>query len=159
MEAGAIIVLTSCLCPLMDENKRTVNVSWWERQAVGKNSCSGGQDHAQYIFNPVFYWWVGLCSLSVCCLAWDGPVLESTGSMVGLKATPKRTYANMGLLVLLFPVPVSLQQVTTNPYLCRRPSDTCRQVWFSLLWGHCSFPVVPGARKVLFVPPRSICLP
>ena len=65
----------------------------------------------------------------------------------------------MGLLVLLFPVPVSLQQVTTNPYLCRRPSDTCRQVWFSLLWGHCSFPVVPGARKVLFVPPRSICLP
>ena len=34
--------------------------------------------------------------------------------MVGLKANPKRTYANMGLLVLLLPVPVSLQEATTN---------------------------------------------
>ena len=102
---------------------------------------------------------MGLCSLPVCCLAWGGPVLESTGSMVGLKANPKRTYANMGLLVLLLPVPVSLQEATTNPHLWRRPSNTCRQVWFCLLWGHCSFPMIPGAHKVLFVPPKRICLP
>ena len=28
-------------------------------------SSSGGPGHAQYIFNPIFCWWVGLCSLSV----------------------------------------------------------------------------------------------
>ena len=32
--------------------------------------------------------------------------------------------------------------------------DTHRKVWVSLLWGHCSFLLGPGAHKVLFVPPR-----
>ena len=36
------------ICPLMDENKRLVEASWWEGLAVGKSgSCSGGQGHAQ----------------------------------------------------------------------------------------------------------------
>ena len=36
------------LCPLMNEVKRLVEASWWERVAVGKiESCSGGQGHAQ----------------------------------------------------------------------------------------------------------------
>ena len=30
------------------------------------------------------------------------------------------------------------------------------QVWVSLLWGHCSFLLGPGAHKVLFVPTRSL---
>ena len=34
--------------------------------------------------------------------------------------------------------------------------DTHRQVWVSLLWGHCSFPQGPGAHKVLFVPFKSL---
>ena len=34
--------------------------------------------------------------------------------------------------------------------------DTHRQVWFSLLWGHCSFLLAPGAHKVLFVPSKSL---
>ena len=34
--------------------------------------------------------------------------------------------------------------------------DTHRQVWVSLLWGHCSFLLSPGAHKVLFVPSKSL---
>ena len=40
----------------MDEDKRLVEVSCWERVAVGKiGSCSGGPGHAQLIFNPSFW--------------------------------------------------------------------------------------------------------
>ena len=49
------IVLLASVCPLMDEDKRLVHASYWEGLAVGKTgSCSGGQGHAQQIFNPVF---------------------------------------------------------------------------------------------------------
>ena len=34
--------------------------------------------------------------------------------------------------------------------------DTHGQVWVSLLWGHCSFLLGPGAHKVLFVPSKSL---
>ena len=37
-----------------------------------------------------------------------------------------------------------------------RDSWTHRQVWVSLLWGHCSFPLGPGAHKFLLVPSK-IC--
>ena len=53
-------------------------------------------------------------------------------------------------------VPLTLQQATTNTRLHRRLLDTHRQVWVSLLWGHCSFLLGPGAHKVLFVPSKSL---
>ena len=34
--------------------------------------------------------------------------------------------------------------------------DTHRQVWVSLLWGHCSFFLGPGMYKLLFVPSKSL---
>ena len=40
--------------------------------------------------------------------------------------------------------------------LCRRLLDTHRQVQLSLLWGHCSFLLVPGAHGVFFVPSKSL---
>ena len=52
--------------------------------------------------------------------------------------------------------PQTLQQATTDPCLCQRLLDTHRQVWVSLLWGHCSFLLGPGAHKVLFVPSKSL---
>ena len=55
-----------------------------------------------------------------------------TGSMGGLLATSKRTYANLPRLLLL--VPLALQQATADPCLHRRPSNTHRQVGLSLLW-------------------------
>ena len=41
--------------------------------------------------------------------------------------------------------PPTLQQATSDPRLCQRLLDTHRQVWVSLLWGHCSFFLGPGA--------------
>ena len=38
----------------------------------------------------------------------------------------------------------------------QRLLDTHRQVWVSLLWGHCSFLLGPGAYEVLFVPSKSL---
>ena len=53
-------------------------------------------------------------------------------------------------------VPPTLPQATPDPPLCRRLLDTHRQDWISLLWGHCSFLLGPGAHKVLFVPSESL---
>ena len=57
---------------------------------------------------------------------------------------------------LLHSLPPTLQQVTTELCLRWRLLDTHRQVWVSLLWGHCSFLLGPGAHKVLFVPSKSL---
>ena len=62
----------------------------------------------------------------------------------------KRFYA------LLYSVPPTLKQATTNQRLCWRFLDIHRQVWVSLLWGHCSFLLGPGAHKVLFVLSKSL---
>ena len=34
--------------------------------------------------------------------------------------------------------------------------DTYGQVWVSLLWGYCSFLLIPAAHKVLFVPAKNL---
>ena len=36
-------------------------------------------------------------------------------------------------------VPLNLKETATNPCLYQRLLDTHRQIWVSLLWGHCSF--------------------
>ena len=53
---------------------------------------------------------------------------------------------------LLHSVLLTLQQATTDPSICWRLLDNSGQVWVSLLWGHCSFLLDPGAHKFLFVP-------
>ena len=58
--------------------------------------------------------------------------------------------------VLLHSVPPTLQQATTDPGLRWRLLDTRGHVWVSLLWGHCSFLLGPGAHKVLFVPSKGL---
>ena len=57
---------------------------------------------------------------------------------------------------LLCSVTLTLQQATVDPCLRQRLLDTRRQVWLSLLWGHCSFVLGPDEHKVLFVPPESV---
>ena len=57
---------------------------------------------------------------------------------------------------LLNSVPPSLPQATTDPCLCERLLDTHRQIWVSLLWGHCSFLLGPLTYKFLFVPSKSL---
>ena len=53
-------------------------------------------------------------------------------------------------------VPPALQQATADPRHNQRLLDTHGQVWVSLLWGHCSFLLGPGAHMVLFVPTMSL---
>ena len=50
----------------------------------------------------------------------------------------------------------TLQQATADPRLHQRLLDTHGKVWVSLLWGHCSFLLGPGAHKVLFVPFQNL---
>ena len=59
---------------------------------------------------------------------------------------------------LLHSMPPILQQATTDPCLHQIFLDTHRQVWVSLLWGHFSFVLGPGAHKVLFVSFKSLFL-
>ena len=54
------------VCPLMKQDKMLMEASWWERLTVEETvSYSNGWGHAQEIFNPIFFWCVGLCSISV----------------------------------------------------------------------------------------------
>ena len=57
---------------------------------------------------------------------------------------------------LLHSVPLTLHQATVNAHLLWRLLDTQKQVWVSLLWGHCSFLLGPGVHTVLFVPFKSL---
>ena len=62
----------------------------------------------------------------------------------------------------LHSVPPTLQQATTDPHLCWSLLDTHGQVWFILLWDHCSFFLGPGVQdpgvQVLLVPSKSLFL-
>ena len=57
---------------------------------------------------------------------------------------------------LLHSVLPTLQQATANPQFYQRLLSTHWQVWVNLLWGHCSFLLVPRVCKVLFVPSKSV---
>ena len=57
---------------------------------------------------------------------------------------------------LLYSVPLTLWQAIVNPYLHQRLLNTHKQVWFSILWGHCSFVLGPGVHNVLFVPSKNL---
>ena len=56
----------------------------------------------------------------------------------------------------LHSVPPTPQQTTTDPSLHQRLLDTHGQVWVSLLWGHHSCLLGPGAHKVLVVSSKSL---
>ena len=57
---------------------------------------------------------------------------------------------------LLHSVPLTLKQAMVDLHLHQRLLDMPSQVWASLLWGHCSFLLGPGAHKFLFVPSKSL---
>ena len=55
------------------------------------------------------------------------------GSLVGLMVTSsKRSYATCYETQVCCTQPLPLQQATADPFLCRRHSNTLRQVWLSL---------------------------
>ena len=72
------------------------------------------------------------------------------------KCTSKKDLCQHTLPGLLLSVPLSLQEATADPQLHRRSSDTHRQVWLNILWGHCSFPLSPGVCNILFMLSKRI---
>ena len=76
------------------------------------------------------------------------------GSLVGLMADSGRAHAKEYFPELLLPLSLSPWWATAIPCLCRRPSNTSREVWFSLPSGHCSFPWVPMHVLLCVCPPR-----
>ena len=101
--------------------------------------------------NWVLFGWAGPCSVSLSsnfmlmgdCVpsllfTWGQTMVEIMKIMV---TSFKRSHA-----CTLHSVPPALQQGTDDPRLRQRLLDTHRQVWVSLLWGHCSFLLRPGAQ-------------
>ena len=68
-----------------------------------------------------------------------------------METSSKRSHADTAALSA-----PNLQQATADPCLHQRLLDTHGHVWVSLLWGHCSFLLGPGAHKVLFVPSKGL---
>ena len=94
--------------------------------------------------------------MGLCSLLWGDSVLECTGFKMYLECTSKKDLCQHTLPGLLLSMPLSLQEATADPQLHRRSSNTHRQVWLSILWGHCSFPLSPGVCKILFVLSKRI---
>ena len=76
------------------------------------------------------------------------------GSLVGLMADFGRAHAKEHFPELPLPVSLSSWWDTAPHRLCRRPSNTSRQAWFSLPWYHCSFPWVSVLTLLCVCPPR-----
>ena len=81
-----------------------------------------------------------------CCLIWGHSMVEVIRIMAPPSKGPRHALPPS--------VPPTQQQATALPH--KRLLDTHRQVCVSLLWGHCSFLLGPGAHKVLFVPAKSL---
>ena len=105
----------------------------------------GGAVFSKSLIQFSVYGWSWVSSL---LFTWGQTMVEVMKIMV---TSLKRSHACPATLSAL-----NLQQATTNPCLCQRLPDTHRQVWDSLLWGHCSFLLGPGVQKVLFVPSKSL---
>ena len=58
------------------------------------------------------------------------------------------------MLTLPHPAPCTLPQATVDPRHHQRLLDTHRQVWVSLVWGHCPFLLGPGDARFCLCPPR-----
>ena len=132
----------------MDEDKRLMKASWWEGLAVGKTgSCSGGLSKSLIQFSA--NGWACVPSLQFGLRPNYDRGNGSNGNFLQ-KDLCQHTAAPRTVVVST-PDPVAGH---CRPHLCWRVPSTPRQVWLSLLWGHCSFLLRPGAHKVLLCPPR-----
>ena len=85
----------------------------------------------------------------------QGPPQETDpDSPVSVQESPAEVWVGSRLLQS---GSLTLWQATVDPRLHWRLLNPHRQVWLSLLWGHCSFLLGPGAKKILFVPANSLC--
>lgn len=90
------------------------------------------------------------------CLAWGNPVLESIGSMIGLKATSTRTYANGEASRTAATVCLCPWSRPLSTHLHRRPQTFRGRSDPGLFWGHCSFSLVLVVHRILLCP-SGVC--
>ena len=130
--------------PLMDNDKRLVEASWWERLAMGNLSLilMGGVMFSKSLIQ-VYVDWQGAV-YPPCSLAWGQALVWV---MAVMATSFKRIYART--VIISAPDPLA---ATVDPRLHQRLLDTNRKVWITILCGHCFFILGPGAHRVLFVP-------
>ena len=75
--------------------------------------------------------------------------------MVGVMAIMVPSFKRAYARIVAFSAPDPMVS-TVDPCFCQRLLDTHRQVWVSLLWGHCSFLLGPGAYNVLLEPSQLL---
>ena len=134
--------LTFCDCgfhsvsPLMDEDKRLVQASWWEGLAVAETGSCALMDRASSVNLQSSFLLMGGAVFPPCSLAWGQTMVGITGSNGDL--LPKdlcQHIVSPRTVVFSAPDPTAGHCQPTPP---QRLLDTHRQVWLSLLWGHCS---------------------
>ena len=76
--------------------------------------------------------------------------------MVGVMVVMATSFQKTFAYTVVFSAPDPAACHCVNPRLHQRLLDTQRQVWVSLLWGHCCFVLCPGVHKVLFVPSKTL---
>ena len=127
------------VCPLMKKNKRLMEASWWERLIEGKTGSGSdmlGPCSVNLQSNVLL---MGGAVFPPCYLPGGQTLVEVMKIMWPPSEHPMH--------LLLHSAPPTLQQATTNPRFHWRLLDTPEQVWVSLLWGHRSFLLGPGARS------------
>ena len=122
------------VCPLM-KDKRLMEASWWEWLTKGEIGLYL-IDRALLSKSLVQFSVDGWGCVPSLLFTWGQTMVE----VVKIIATSFRR-ACAGIVALSVP---SLQQATAT-HLCWRLLDT--QVWVSLLWGHCSLLLGPGANS------------
>ena len=132
---------------------------WWVELGVSLVS------RAQWNFNPLVCWWVGLRCLPVGCLAWGDPALEATGSLVGLMADSGRAHAKKYFPEFLLPVcPCPCGEPHPTPAYAGHPptlagrsgSVSCEVIApFPLVLMHILLCVFPPSMESLFSPVLS----
>ena len=120
---------------------RRIRGLWWDRLTERETgSCSDGRGHAQQILNPIFCWWVELCSLSAIYLGPNyGGGNEDNGSLLqkipwmycychcpqpcsrplltmSLLETPRHSWASLGHSLCGVTAPVSWVRVHISFY-------------------------------------------
>ena len=103
--------------------------------------------------------WVGLCSCSIGCLAWDVAALESIGYWVrqgfgDQLLASRRSHADRNSLISLPPESLSLERATVVPHLRRRPSRARGQFWPGFYEVR-AFALGPSAYEALCGPTKN----
>ena len=135
------------VCPMMEKDKRLMEASCWRDWVRGKLGVVL-MGRAMLSKSLIQFSVDGCSCVPSLLFTWGQTMVEVMKIML--------TSFKRSRHVLLHSVLLTLQQATTDPRLCWRLPDTHRQVWVSLLWGHCSFLLGPGAHKLLFVPSKRL---